>query len=118
MCGKTVHIATVCRSKLAKNPHKKQKHKSNTHHVQDDQQSPCDGNNSEENFRLHKLGKHSPDPIIVPLQLNGKKLDMEVDTGAALSVISETTRLAVFPEETLHSTRTSTWESPVHSTYD
>ena len=27
---------------------------------------------------------------------------MEVDTGAALSVISETTRLAIFPEDTLH----------------
>ena len=101
VCGKTGHIATACRSKPAKTPHKKQKHKSSTHHVQDDQQL-SGGNSSDEDFRLHKLDKRSPDPIIVPLQLNGKKLDMEVDTGAALSVISETTRLAVFPEETLH----------------
>ena len=36
------------------------------------------------------------------LALNGKKLNMEVDTGAALSVISESTRLIVFPKETLH----------------
>ena len=48
------------------------------------------------------VGKCSPDLITVALQLNRKKLDMEVDTGAALSVISESTRLEIFPEETLH----------------
>ena len=31
---------------------------------------------------LHRLGEHSLDPITVPLQLNGKKLVMEVNTGA------------------------------------
>ena len=35
------------------------------------------------------------------LLLNGKKLDMEVDTGAALSVLSEATRRAMFPDDTL-----------------
>ena len=34
--------------------------------------------------------------------LNGKKLDMEVDTGAALLIISEATRKFMFADETLH----------------
>ena len=100
--GKTGHIATACHSKLVKVPLKKQKHKSSTYHVQEDRQSPGNGSSSDKDYRLHKLGKCSMDPIIVPLQLHGKKLDMEADTGAALSVISETTRVAIFPEETLH----------------
>ena len=36
------------------------------------------------------------------MQINSSKLDVEVDTRAALSVISEATRLAVFPKDTLH----------------
>ena len=76
MCGKTGHIATACHSTPAKAPHKKQKHKSNTHHVQNDQQSDDDRSSSDEDYRLHKLGKRSPDPITVALQFNGKKLDM------------------------------------------
>ena len=39
---------------------------------------------------------------MVSVRLNGQKLDMEVDTGAAFSVISEATRRAVFTNETLH----------------
>ena len=56
----------------------------------------------ERDFKLHKLGKHSQDLVIVQMQINGRKLNMEVDTGAALSVISEATRLTVFPKDTLH----------------
>ena len=38
------------------------------------------------------------------MQMNGQSVTMEVDTGAALSVISETTRNRIFPKEKLHST--------------
>ena len=68
--------------------------------TQDGQQAPGDGSSSDEDFQLYKLDKCSPDPIIVPLHLNGKKLDLELDTGAALSVISVMTRLVVFSEAT------------------
>ena len=53
-------------------------------------------------FKLHKIGRQSSEPIMVPLWLNDHKLDMEVDTGATFSVISETTRQQIFPSETLH----------------
>ncbi len=97
-CGKTGDIASVCRSKSSSKPSKKEKFK--THRMQNADQSSEES--SEEDFKIHNMSKRSPDPIIVQLQLNGKSLDMEVDTGAALSVISETTRLEVFPNDTLH----------------
>lgn len=56
---------------------------------------------SESAFKLHKLGRHSSDPGMVTLSLNGKDLEMEVDAGTAFSVISEATRQAIFPSETL-----------------
>ena len=53
-------------------------------------------------FLLYKVGSRSSDLISVPMLLNGKELAMEVDTGTVLSVISESTRQTVFPEEPLH----------------
>ena len=72
-----------------------------THHVQDEQQSLDDVGNSDDDFHLHQLSRHSAEPIMATLLLNGKKLDMEVDTGDALSVLSEATRRAMFPDDTL-----------------
>ena len=95
-CGKTGHIASVCRSKTSSSS---KKQTSKTHLLQKAEQSPEES--SDEDFKIHTLGKRSPDPIVVQLQLNGKVLDMEVDTGAALSVISESTRREVFPNDTL-----------------
>ena len=40
-------------------------------------------------------------PSNVHVRINDKQLTMEVDTGAALSIISEKTRKAVFPDEKL-----------------
>ena len=76
-----------------------------THHLQDDTQPPADENaySSEDEFGLHRVDTRSADPIIVLLSLNGQKRDMEVDTGAAFSVISETTKQALFRNRTLHS---------------
>ena len=67
--------------------------------------SPSDNEslvNSEDSFKLHKLSKQSAEPIVVSLILNGKTIQMEVDTGAVLSVISEATRKKTFSKETLH----------------
>ena len=97
-CGKTGHITAVCRSRASQSKQAGQK----THRIQDDQQSSDEDNSSDSDFKLHKLGKHSPDTITVTMLLNGKELDMEVDTGATLSVISEATRQANFSKQTLH----------------
>ena len=103
-CGKTGHIAPACQT--SKPPQRKQfrtpRQKQKTYHLQADVQSPEETNSSDSDFKLHKLSKNSSQPIMVSVELNGQKLDMEVDTGAAFSVISEATRQAVFSNQMLH----------------
>ena len=49
-----------------------------------------------------KLRVHgASDPVHVRVLINGKEIDMEVDKGAALSIISEKTRTTFFPREKL-----------------
>ena len=103
-CGKKGHIAPVCKSAPHKksfpgqgHPGRSRRRFKRTNRVQDDKDS---GSSSEE-YLLHKVENHSTDPVHVRVQINGKPLKMEVDTGAALSIISEETRKAVFPEEKL-----------------
>ena len=112
-CGKTGHIAPACQSTSTRPPQSwrqgdTQRRKHKTHHVHDDGQpsddaQPSDGTDSSDgDFKLHRVAKQSSDPIIVALWLNGQNLDMEVDTGASFSVISEATRQRMFSNETLH----------------
>ena len=103
-CGKKGHIAPVCKSAPHKKSFPRQGHPGRsrqrfkrTNRVQDDEDS---GSSSEE-YLLHKVGNCSTDPVNVYVQINGKPLKMEVDTGATLSIISEETRKAMFPEEEL-----------------
>ena len=74
-----------------------------TNHLQDDTQLSTDenANSNEDEFGLHRGDTRSADPIIVSLSLNGQKLDIEVDTGAAISVVYQTQ--ALFRNKTLHS---------------
>jgi len=46
---------------------------------------------------------HSSDPIRVTVSVYGQKLDMEVDTGAAYSVISEVIKQTLFENKALQS---------------
>ena len=99
-CGKMGHIASVCRSKSPKPKEEHVEHHSTkkTHHLQGNEQSSDDDASSDSEFLLYKVGSRSSDPITVSVLLNGKELAMEVDTGAALSVISESTQQSVFPK--------------------
>ena len=60
-CGKAGHIAPVCRSKATVS--------------------------KKDRAGQQAFGSRSSDPITVAMTVNGKKLTMEVDTGAVLSVI-------------------------------
>ena len=99
-CGKKGHIAPVCRS--AKKPQRsgprKSKESPRTKYVATTED---DGSATDE-FQLYTIGaKAATRPIIVDVQINGKQLLMEVDTGAALSIISEQTWKTVLPGTTL-----------------
>ena len=52
---------------------------------------------SSDEYPIFKLGERSSKPIEVSLIVNGKRLTMELDTGAAVSIISEATRKELFP---------------------
>ena len=50
---------------------------------------------------IDKVEGRSSHPIIVKLEAQGKPLVMEVDTGAAVSIISEETYDTLFPQVTV-----------------
>ena len=102
-CGKIGHIAPVCRSKSKAQPkHQpfnefpastKQFHR--THQIQSHQ--AADHDSSEEKYHLNKVEECSSTPLKVTVNVNWTRLPMEVDTGAAVSIISDATCKAMFP---------------------
>ena len=59
-----------------------------------------------EEFTMFKVGGKPHEPIVVTLGVNGQQLPMEVDTGAAVFIISSTTRANLFHSCLLNSTST------------
>lgn len=96
------HTCLSLRSSRPKKVQTRTQRPRKTHNIQDGTQSCDEADSSDGEYKLHKLGGYISDPITVSLLLNGKKLDMEVNTDAAWSVISESTRQTLFADETLH----------------
>ena len=63
--------------------------------------------NSESDLPVLKISGRSTHPIKVKLEIQGKPVEMEVDTGAAVSIISEETYKRLFPNVNLK--RSSNW---------
>ena len=84
----------------------------NVHNVDRDcEPSPPDDrydrrDEGETEFSMFRVGKHPQKPMVVSVEINGKELEMEVDTGAAVSVISAATRDRMFPDCQLINTST------------
>ena len=53
---------------------------------------------SGDEYFLHKVGERSSASIEVDVTANGRKLTMEVDTGVALSIISQATKELLFSD--------------------
>ena len=79
-CGKIGHIGRVCRSR-----------KGRAVQTVRDQVVEEEGLSSEATeYHLHALStQQSSDPITVEVSINGEQVHMEVDTGAAVSLVSE-----------------------------
>ena len=58
-----------------------------TYRLDDGERSHSSEDSSSGDYELHHMGKSSTEPVQVQMIVNGKRLDMEVDTGAALSHI-------------------------------
>ena len=117
-CHKKGHIASVCRSKASSQVGRKQSHSSSkkgsaghshqqsrfqpTHNIHRGSESDQESEKGDE-LPLYTIGSIVSKPICVDLQVNGTMMTMEVDTGAAVSLISEETRKKLLPTSTLNS---------------
>ena len=89
-CKKQGHLATVCRQKARDS---KARSLTATHQLtgSDDETDEC------AEYALHYSSTGRPEPMTVLVTLNGLETSMEVDTGAALSVMSEQTYRSLWP---------------------
>ena len=85
-CKKKGHLASVCRKK--KQDRNNAKPAEQTNRVEEPRSSDDE---VEHEYSLHRLSSGSSRPITVQVTLNGKTTEMEVDTGASVSIISEET---------------------------
>ena len=97
-CGKKGHLKAVCRSKpkgggqRKRNPH-------TVKHVQED-------DDSEDESPLYHIGsREDTHPIKLMVQIEGHQVEMELDTGAAVSLMSEKTFKELWPEKKLSPTK-------------
>ena len=81
-CGKQGHIAKVCRSRL-------QSKKAQT--VSSKQVHNITDGPSDIEYQLFDVHTSSSNPLKTTLQVEGQELAMEIDTGAAVSLVSEET---------------------------
>uniref|UniRef100_A0A1X7UFM7 CCHC-type domain-containing protein n=1 Tax=Amphimedon queenslandica TaxID=400682 RepID=A0A1X7UFM7_AMPQE len=100
-CGKKGHLQAVCRSQESNNAaplehRRKTTPKAPVRKVDEpEDESSANGDEDEEVPGCFKVKvnsvKATPPPIKVSVKLYGKLIEMEVDTGAAVSIISERT---------------------------
>ena len=85
-CGKQGHIQRICRSKQQDKP--KQATKTPEVHAVEVDVDVDAYENILATFEVHNVRKQSNDIIWVDLDVDGKPLKMELDTGSAVSIIS------------------------------
>ena len=91
-CGKTGHLARVCRSKPKQGGQRQPRHRQptkKTHHLAEE--AAPEHTPAVEEYCLYHVDhkQSSTQPMCVTVEANEADLSMEVDTGAAASVISE-----------------------------
>ena len=98
-CGKIGHIATVCRSRPRQ--HSNFTRHNSSHHRNSqlkDKWINAEKTDDIEEVPLYTMWKRAAHPITADVSVNDKLLLMEVDTGAAVSIISESTQKRMFPD--------------------
>ena len=103
-CGKKGHIKRACKS--SRQPQRRGRNaptprgRERTKWVNKDQSDE----DSDGSVEVHMVGKSSTKPIRVEVRINGKPLSMEVDTGAAVSLISYKRLKQVLPRIKINKT--------------
>ena len=112
-CKKRGHLARACRSGRANlGRQRQQRNSKSVRNVEvddeDDQVQNDKGSEYEAGFRgsMFRVGGSSQTPIVVAVTVNDKEMNMELDTCAAVSVISASTYQRMFSETPLRTTST------------
>ncbi|CAC5397747.1 unnamed protein product [Mytilus coruscus] len=104
VCDKKGHLAKKCRNKRKQNAKEKPKFKqqtqqgkvypkqrpTKTHFVEED------SDDMEDTYTMYQLEGTKRKPYLVSVKLNNTEINMEIDTGASVSVISQETCKQVF----------------------
>ena len=101
-CGKLGYIATVCRSRKPTNKQTRIKDVGNprkTHNYLEE----LDSEHSRSESPLYAIRNNAHPPLVFHVSVDSIKLPMELDTGTAMSIISEYTKNSMFPEKQMHS---------------
>ena len=94
-CQKCEHIARVCKARRSsKGRHQREQ---STHVVEDGDRSTSQDNSSGDEELFNIQSKRAP--IKVEVTANGKRLSMELNTGAARTVMSKTMYRSIWPQE-------------------
>ena len=107
-CKKKGHIAPACRAKKSSNrsqrgvgPSKYRQQQTQYVLVSDEQTQTV--SSDQEELSLFAIGERTSRPLYAKVLVNGTKLRMEIDTGVAVSIISEKKQHALFPDVPLQS---------------
>ena len=103
-CGKKGHIVKVCRSRAVSKPTRAKKPA--TAHKIDHEPTPLPNSDPPpdsvstvgSSYSMFSVSSRSK-PIILPVKVQDKEIQMELDTGASLSVIGETTYRSIFGDD-------------------
>ena len=105
-CNKKGHIAPVCRSKQQQGAGRKPDRRSGFNRSprsrpQQTKYVSAKEETSDTELPIYAIGESSSRPLRTDVLVNGKRLTMEIDTGAAVSIISEHQKKLHFPDATL-----------------
>ncbi|XP_033637865.1 uncharacterized protein K02A2.6-like [Asterias rubens] len=94
-CGKQGHLAKVCRGgKSSHTPVASKVHTDKAYCMEPDFENPV---NAEANYTMYKTSAQNKEPpLIANVLINKCKVSMEIDTGASVSIMSETTYDSIF----------------------
>ena len=102
-CGKRGHISSVCRDRKPRERFSSSASVRKTRRTKWLQAETNEEELSDDGVGLFNIGDKATPPIVIKLRLNNQEVSMELDTGAAVSLVSEKTQKELFPDARLRS---------------